>query len=248
MKNIILALPKAPKSIQKGSTLKSLLDKEAISCLAHNISQVYPAFNTKDFIKVAQENIEPLGILERGHHLSHVLRKYLPTTYATAIKILLKSLTPPLQSTSDLGLSVFFYLPHICYVANYGLNPQFNNKRDPFNISMKAQYELTQRFSAEFSIRHFLIKWPKKTIKQLMKWSNDKSPHVRRLCSEGSRPRLPWAIRLAFLVENPRPILPILEALKDDPDLYVRKSVANHLGDIAIGLLNLFKVAKKCQS
>jgi 3-methyladenine DNA glycosylase AlkC len=98
---------------------------------------------------------------------------------------------------------------------------------------MTAQHELTRRFSAEFSIRPFLIHAPERTLARLMEWTSDRDPHVRRLCSEGSRPRLPWAVRLPDFVKNPRPVLPILEALKDDPELYVRRSVANHLGDIA---------------
>ncbi len=98
---------------------------------------------------------------------------------------------------------------------------------------MKAQYELTRRFSAEFSIRPFLIRWPERTLAQLQQWTTDPDPHVRRLCSEGTRPRLPWAQRIPGFVRDPRPALPILEALKDDPELYVRRSVANHLGDIA---------------
>ena len=95
------------------------------------------------------------------------------------------------------------------------------------------QYELTKRFSAEFSIRPFLIRWPERTLTHLQEWTSDCDPHVRRLCSEGTRPRLPWATRIPAFIKNPRPVLPILEALKDDADLYVRRSVANHLGDIA---------------
>ena len=94
-------------------------------------------------------------------------------------------------------------------------------------------FRSTRRFSAEFSIRFFLLQETERTLARLMEWTRDSDPHVRRLCSEGSRPRLPWAQRLPAFVRDPRPTLPILEALKDDPDLYVRRSVANHLGDIA---------------
>ena len=82
-------------------------------------------------------------------------------------------------------------------------------------------------------MRPFLIRWPERTLARLMEWTRDADSHVRRLCSEGARPRLPWAMRIPAFVADPTPVLPILEALKDDADLYVRRSVANHIGDIA---------------
>ena len=119
------------------------------------------------------------------------------------------------------------------FVATYGLDPAHNGGRDPFEVSMRAQYELTKRFTSEFSMRPYLIHQQKRTLARLMEWTRDPDPHVRRLCSEGARPRLPWAMRIPAFVKDPRPALPILEALKDDADLYVRRSVANHVGDIA---------------
>ncbi len=226
-------LPSAPRSIQKGSSLADLLDRKAIDCLAHNICLVHPRFDGKAFQRSALNGLKPLSIMQRGHHLAKALHKHLPTRYEQAVRILLKSLTPPQTGTEDLGLAVFFYLPHVSFVAAYGLDPGHNDGRDPFATSMLAQYELTKRFSAEFSIRPFLIKWPERTLAILMEWTEDQDPHVRRLCSEGTRPRLPWATRIPAFVKDPRPVLPILDALKDDEDLYVRRSVANHIGDIA---------------
>jgi 3-methyladenine DNA glycosylase AlkC len=226
-------LPAAPGTIAKGSTLKVLLDRDAVRCLAHNVALVDRAFDRRAFERTALTGLEPLSILQRGAHLAAALRAHLPPRYADAVQILLQSLTPPLTQTSDLGLGVFFYLPHVTFVARYGLDAEHNAGRDPFATSMKAQYELTRRFSAEFSIRPFLIRWPERTLAQLRQWTTDPDPHVRRLCSEGTRPRLPWAQRIPGFVRDPRPVLPILEALKDDPDLYVRRSVANHVGDIA---------------
>ena len=226
-------LPPAPHSIQKGMSLADLLDREAVECLAHNISLVHPGFDGKAFRRTALNGLKPLSILLRGHHLARALRNHLPQHYADAVHILIQSLTPPLTATEDLGLGGFFYLPHVSFVAGYGLDPAHNDGQDPFKISMWAQYELTRRFSAEFSIRPFLIRWPERTLAQLIQWTKDSDPHVRRLCSEGTRPRLPWAIRIPAFMKDPRPALPILEALKDDPDLYVRRSVANHIGDIA---------------
>lgn len=226
-------IPKAASSIQAGSSLKELLDLEAINCLKQNVTQVYPAFDSGKFRRLALDGIEPLGLMDRGCHLAKALRLCLPDNYSKAIKILLSTLTPPHSETSGLGLAVFFYHPHGCFVSSYGLDPANNGGRDPFEISMKAQHELTRRFTAEFSIRPFLIHEQKRTLAKLFTWTEDSDPHVRRLCSEGTRPRLPWAPRIPAFVSNPKPALPILEKLKDDSSLYVRRSVANHLGDIA---------------
>ena len=229
----LFRIPSAPTSIQKGVPLKHLLGREAVECLARNVSIAFSEFDAEAFCNTALDELEPLGILERGQKLARALWLYLPPNFSSAIDILLNSLTPPLTKTDDLGLAVFFYLPHVCFVAEYGLDATYNNGHDPFEVSMMAQYELTQRFSAEFSIRPFLIHAQARTLARLLDWTSDANPHVRRLCSEGSRPRLPWAIRIPAFIQNPTPIVPILERLKDDQDLYVRRSVANHLGDIA---------------
>ena len=228
-----LRIPSAPKSIQKGAALKDLLGPKAIKCLGQNISTVYSRFDARSFGKEALVGLEPLGLVQRGQHLANTLRRFLPEQYETAVDVLLASLTPPLATTEDNGLEVFFYLPHVSFVAQYGLDHAGNNGQDPFEVSMNAQYELTKRFSAEFSMRPFLIEQPDRTLARLMEWTSDPNPHVRRLCSEGARPKLPWAKRIPAFIANPAPVLPILEKLKNDPSLYVRRSVANHLGDIA---------------
>ncbi len=226
-------IPEAPNSIRKGIPLKTLLDKKAISYLANNIAMHCESFDSPGFIKEALKELEPLPLLERAQKIAAALKAYLPENYANAIGVILKSLTPPLKTTENNGLAVLFYLPHVCFIAEYGLDWDYNGNRDPFDISMKAQYELTKRFSSEFSIRPFLIQEQDRTLKQVSRWMLDPDPHVRRLCSEGTRPRLPWAKQIPSFIRDPGPILPILEFLKDDESLYVRRSVANHLGDIA---------------
>lgn len=228
-----IRIPDAPRSIARGSTLKDLLDREAIDCLVHNVGRVHPAFDGASFRREAMRGLKPLGILQRGQHLACVLREHLPKRYEAALKVLIRSLGPPLDGTGEFGLAPFFYLPHVCFVGAYGVDAIHNGGTDPFETSMRAQHELTRRFSAEFSMRAFLLRDPQRTLARLMEWTSDSSPHVRRLCSEGARPRLPWAVRIPSFIADPRPVLPILEALKDDPELYVRRSVANHLGDIA---------------
>jgi len=229
----MLRIPDAPKSIQKGIPLKNVLGSEAVNCLANNISYVYPEFRTKEFKKAALDNLVSLEFMDRGGHIARALRGFLPDKYEKAIEIMLASLTPPNTETEGLGLAVLFYHPHGCFISEYGLDVAHNDGNDPFEISMKAQYELTKRNTSEFSLRPFLIQDQKRTLSKLIKWTSDPDPHVRRLCSEGTRSRLPWAPRIPAFLENPKPVLPILEALKNDQNLYVRRSVANNLGDIA---------------
>ena len=226
-------IPSAPRSIQKDNPIKFLLDSEAIDCLAHNIALVHAPFDGQTFKQLALTNIAPLGIMDRSAHISAALKATLPAKFSEAADILLQTLTPPNVHTDRLGLSVFFYLPHTRFIADYGRDAQHNAGEDPFEVAMRAQYELTRRFTAEFSIRPFLTHDFARTLNQLKQWLNDPDPHVRRLCSEGSRPRLPWGARIPQLIADPSPVLPILDALKNDPSLYVRRSVANHLGDIA---------------
>ena len=234
-----LSIPEAPKSIQKGVPLKLVLDKNAIQCLADNLHLVHTEFPKRLFFKDAMNGIESLSLTERSSHIAVAMRNHLPVTYSEAIEILLKSLTPPLAKTHDNGLASMFYMPHCSYIAKFGVDPVFNQGRDPFDISMIAQYELTRRFTCEFSIRPFIIDDETRTLKVLYKWMMDSDPHVRRLCSEGTRPRLPWSMKIDSFVMDPSPSIPILEHLKNDPDLYVRRSVANHVGDIAKDNLEL---------
>ena len=229
----MIRIPDAPKSIQKGYPLKNVLGSEAVNCLANNILYVYPEFRIKEFQKAVLDNLESLEFMDRGVHIARVLRRFLPDKYEKAIEIILASLTPPNTETEGLGLAVLFYHPHGCFVSEYGLDKIHNDGDDPFDISMRAQYELTKRNTSEFSIRPFLIHEQKRTLSLLKEWANDPDPHVRRLCSEGTRSRLPWAPRIPAFLNNPKPVFSILKALKNDQNLYVRRSVANNFGDIA---------------
>ena len=137
---------------------------------------------------------------------------HLPPDYPRAIAVLLRSLGPE-HATDELvgvGMAPFFYLPHTLFVAERGL--------DHFDLSMHAQYELTKRFSAESSIRPYIAKDPgAHSAPSCARWTTDANAHVRRLVSEGTRLRLPWASRVAWLDANPERVLELLERLKDDP-------------------------------
>lgn len=192
--------------------------------IARMIRAVHPEFASADFVREAQQGYEALALMPRGKHIAQALRSHLPQDYPAAIAILLASLDQPHGRPAGLSMASFLYLPHTLFVAEYGL--------DHFEPSMQAQHALTQRFTAEFSIRAFLQKHEAATLARFKQWATDPSAHVRRLVSEGSRPRLPWASRLPVFQKNPAPVLTLLELLKDDTELYVRRSVANNLNDI----------------
>jgi 3-methyladenine DNA glycosylase AlkC len=149
---------------------------------------------------------------------------HLPGNFRSAARILVSSLGPKHAQTDTFGIEPFRYLPHVFFVQKYGIQD--------FESSMHAQYELTQRFSAESSIRAFLVSYPEATLARLTEWAKDGSAHVRRLVSEGTRPCLPWAPRLRAFMLDPTPVLALLELLKDDRERYVQRSVANNLNDI----------------
>jgi len=235
----VLKIPDAPKSIQKGFPLKMILDLVAVKQLGENLNAIDSNFDKDAFANLALKHIEPLGIKERSEKISDAMKTFLPEVYSEALEIIIQSLTAPLEKTSDNGLAGLFYMPHCSFIAKYGRNASNNNNIDPFDVSIQAQYKLTKRFTCEFSIRPFLEHEQDRTFEVLYNWMNDSNPHVRRLCSEGTRPRLPWSSKLNALVIDPSPSLIILERLKNDPDLYVRRSVANHVGDIAKDHLDL---------
>jgi 3-methyladenine DNA glycosylase AlkC len=188
------------------------------------IAAVFPAFDEKAFVRCALKDYDALELMPRGRNIARALRQYLPDDYARATEILIASLDHRPRQTAGQSMASFLFLPHVFFVAEYGL--------DHFEVSMRAQYALTKLFTAEFSIRRYLERHPEVTLARLKDWTTDPSPDVRRLVSEGTRPRLPWAPRLRAFQADPRPVLALLELLKDDPDLYVRRSVANNLNDI----------------
>jgi 3-methyladenine DNA glycosylase AlkC len=204
--------------------LKDLYGPDIPARIAAQIAAVHPAFSVDAFLADVLDGYDDLELTPRARHIAHALRRHLPSDYDEAIAILLASLGPPIDPEVPMGMDPFLYAPHVYFVAFFGL--------DQWETSMRAQYELTQRFTAEFSIRAFIERVPKRTLARLRDWSRDPSPNVRRLVSEGTRPRLPWAPRLRRFQEDPGPVLELLERLKDDPSLYVRRSVANNLNDI----------------
>jgi 3-methyladenine DNA glycosylase AlkC len=212
---------------------KNLINAETARKAREHITRAWPAFDGKRFEKLAATGLEALELRARAQHLRAALETTLPQDFAHAAAVIEASLAQMTVETdaehspkpaAD-GLSGWAVWPLADYIAKRGLaHPQ---------RALTALHALTQRFTAEWSLRPFIEHHPDLTLDTLMQWTTDPSPHVRRLVSEGSRPRLPWGAQLKGLIADPSPTLPLLAALQDDPSPYVRRSVANHLNDIA---------------
>lgn len=212
-------------------SLQNLIAPDDPARIATMLRGAWRRFPVEAFLAEVTPGFTQLGLMARGQHIARALHRHLPPAYPDAIGILVASMGPPMAldaagepDAGDRPHSSFLYLPHSLFIAEHGL--------EHFALSMLAQHALTQRFTAEFSLRPYLLHHEQATLKQLSVWATDANAHVRRLVSEGSRPRLPWAPRLPAFIRDPSPTLPLLEQLKDDPSSYVRRSVANHLNDI----------------
>lgn len=211
--------------MDQGFMLRDVLNNTVVAKLAESISKNWKPFNKKAFITDIALEIEALSFGDRSKLICNNLKKYLPEDYESAIKILLASLSKPLENGEMPKFEDFIVMPQCLFVSTYGL--------EHYELSINALYEMTKRFTAEGDIRPFILKYPEKTMDVISKWAEDPNFHVRRLASEGTRPRLPLGIRLPLFQKDPKPVIAILEKLKNDPELYVRRSVANNLNDIA---------------
>lgn len=210
---------------------KNWINPTLIQGMAHHFKQQWSDFDEKAFVATAVNNLEQLELKERSQQITEAMKAHFPADYEHAAKVLLGSLGDPLNEDlsggeiTEKGIAGWGIMSMVDYVALYG--------KEHFETSMALFHALTQRSSSEFGIRHFIIEFPEKTMAVMQEWTQDESVHVRRLASEGSRPRLPWGLRLHDFVQDPTPVIELLEKLKGDSSEYVRRSVANNLNDIA---------------
>jgi 3-methyladenine DNA glycosylase AlkC len=201
---------------QPSPALKEIFNAERLQHIATEMTTVYPAFDHKKFLKLAQTGLADLSVMQRMARVGECLHAVLPLDFEASLEVL-RALAPRLNS----GF-VSMCLPH--YVATHGAHQ--------FDLSMEALKYFTAFGSSEFAIRHFLRSDLERSLALMHDWSLDANEHVRRLASEGCRPRLPWSFRLEQIQADPQLAAKILDNLKADSSLYVRKSVANHLNDI----------------
>lgn len=204
--------------------LKNIYSDDFYNQYCKVLIKYLPNFSKIDFLyHIYGSEWEALSLKERMAKNTKVLDQYLPNYFPDACNLLIKMLPDFKASNTSQQSLVYMFLPD--YIKTYGL--AF------FEESMAAMEQITPFTSCEFAIRYFIQQYPEKTMAQMLLWSQHPNHHVRRLASEGSRPRLPWAMALPAFKREPTPILPILQQLKNDSSKYVRKSVANNLNDIA---------------
>lgn len=210
---------------------KNVFNAGLIEAMGRHFARQSSAFDSQLFAKTATDGLDQLEFKQRSDHITDALERFLPEDFRAACAILSGALHPQDdvdlsdQTTDDEGIRGWGILPMTEYVARKGL--------DDFDFSLDVLKDMTKRSTAEFAVRPFLAADPERAMHHVRQWARDDNYHVRRLASEGSRPRLPWGMRLNVFVDDPSPILPVLETLRDDKEDYVRRSVANNLNDIA---------------
>jgi 3-methyladenine DNA glycosylase AlkC len=203
---------------------KDLINERSIRALADDLQRAAGDFPTEDFVGRCTAGLDELELKERVRKVAAELYRLLPDDWNDALRLMVAALGPALPGAEKVSSGTRFW-PLLQVVEDHG-------GQDP-PASLQALHAMTQRFSAEFAIRPLIEADPAGVLSVLRTWAHDPNLHVRRLVSEGTRPRLPWGRRLSRFVADPAPTLELLELLKDDPEGYVRRSVANHLNDVA---------------
>ncbi|MFE5795669.1 DNA alkylation repair protein [Streptomyces sp. NPDC056503] len=205
--------------------LKRYFDGEAARLLGDRIRLVRPAFDVDGYAAEVEARIPGKELKDRVLVLAEGLRTRLPAAYPDALPVLLSVLGDELAEGEGLFTTSWYLMPVARFVEEYGL--------DHPEASLDAIEEITRRHTGEYAVRPYVERHYALTMERVARWALSPSHNVRRLATEGIRPRLPWARTLTRFVEDPRPVLDVLEPLRCDPSEYVRRSVANNLNDIS---------------
>jgi 3-methyladenine DNA glycosylase AlkC len=207
----------------KDYTITNWFGQNLAQLLSEKILLVYPNFNSQNYIQAIKNQCEGLSYTQRIILHANQLKNYLPSSFKESAKILVSILGP--ENPNEIGMFTNFYLvlPIGKFVELYGL--------EDFKTSIKTIEEITKRNTGEYAIRPFIRKFPDETMAVMKEWSLSSNFHLRRLASEGCRPKLPWATKLDLFIQNPTLVFEILANLIDDDVRFVQKSVANNIAD-----------------
>lgn len=204
--------------------LKNIYDKQFFDGFITTTKEIVPDFNASSFLRqIYDKHWDDMALKQRMRQITIALNDHLSPDYKKNINIIITMIGKFQKNRFREGGFEFMFLPD--FIELFGL--------DDYETSIGAMEHVTPFASCEFAIRPFILKYEERVLIELVKWSKHENEHIRRLASEGCRPRLPWAMALPKFKDNPAPILPILNTLKNDPSEYVRRSTANNLNDIS---------------
>ena len=216
-------MSKNDTSQKQDKSIYSWFGENLAKLLGGKIVAVYPQFDAQKYIEIISSKCEGMSYTQRINIHTETLSQLLPSNYPDAIKILTSTFAE--ENPNETGMFKVYYwiLPIGKYVEDYGL--------DYFEISINAIEEITKRNTGEMAIRPFIRKYPEKAMEVMLNWSLSENFHLRRLASEGCRPKLPWATKLDNFIFEPEPVFKILDNLIEDEVKFIQKSVANNIAD-----------------
>ena len=204
-------------------SITDYFDKALAQLLANKFLEVDKGFKSKEFISEVDKSVQGKSYTKRIIAIAQVLHNYLPSDFKKASVFITSILGE--ENPNETGMFTEFYwvMPLGKYVELYGL--------EDLDTSLNTIEEITKRNTGEYAVRPFVRRYPGKTMSRIKIWATSDNFHLRRLASEGLRPKLPWSTKLDVFNENPEPVFEILELLKEDEIMFVKKSVGNHLTD-----------------
>lgn len=191
--------------------------------LAEKICAVQKDFDVHAFVKNVRKHCGDKTLTQRVELIADNLKIHLPENYPKAIRTLTAIMGPENERETGMFTNYYWLMPVGKFIEKFGI--------EHYDESIAAIRELTKRNTGEYAIRPFVREYPKETVQQMKTWAHSQNFHLRRLASEGLRPKLPWASKLDLFIEKPKPVFDVLEILKEEEVKFVKKSVANNVTD-----------------
>ncbi len=199
--------------------LKDLVDEASVRGIAAALGAALGDLDHDAFVAaVFDDDWDDRALKQRIRHIAVVMRAHVPGEYTEALAVVRRAA----RELDVAGIPVWCFND---FVEEYGID-------DP-DVSLPALEQFTKLASAEFAVRPFIKRYPERMAAQMLEWAGHADETVRRLATEGFRPRLPWGMGIPALKKDPSPVLPVLRLLRDDPSETVRRSVANNMNDIS---------------